>query len=209
MSLRRVLRTSLVAVAVGAASLAVATPAVAAPSAPAAVALAPMTDPHDNGGAVDLVGGQTTLKLDKGTAALLADNGVSVAPTGDAHAKGRKITFPITGGSVVAETVAGTIEHSGGLEFSAGDVSLGVEDFIIDTTEGVLTARVSGTDTRVPLLALDTSEASIEPGSKGVTVSGVRATLTAEAAAALNDTFGVSLFSEGVPIGTAKVVACV
>jgi len=31
----------------------------------------------------------------------------------------------------------------------------------------------------------------------------------AEAAAALNETFGVSLFSEGVPVGTAKVVACV
>jgi hypothetical protein len=206
MSLRRVLRVSLVTVAVGAAGLAVATPASAAPSAATAV-VAPATDPHD--GPVDLQGGQTTLKLDKGTAGLLADNGVSVSPTGDAHAKGRKITFPIVGGSVVPSTVAGTIEHSGGLEFSAGDVSLGVEDFVIDTTAGVLTARVSGTDTRVPLLNLDASEASIEPGDKGVTVRGVQGTLTAEAAAALNETFGVSLFSEGVPVGTAKVVACV
>jgi hypothetical protein len=205
MSLRRVLRISLVTVAVGTAGLAVATPATAAPAAIAVVA--PATDPHD--GPVDLQGGQTTLKLDRGTAALLADNGVSVGPTGDAHADGRKITFPIVGGAVVPATVAGTIEHSGGLEFSAGDVSLGVEDFVIDTTAGVLTARVSGTDTRVPLLDLDLTEASIEVEDKGATVRGVRATLTAEAAAALNETFGVSLFSEGVPVGTAKVAACV
>ncbi|MCO1654139.1 HtaA domain-containing protein [Pseudonocardia humida] len=196
-------------VAVGAAGLAVATPATAATAAPATVAVAPATDPHEQGGAADLQGGRTTLKLDEDTAALLADNGVSVTPTGDAHAKGGRISFPVTGGSLDPATTLGTVEHSGGLEFSAGDVSLGVQDFVIDTAEGVLTARVSGTDTRVPLLALDASEASVEADDKGVTVRGVSATLTAEAAAALNETFGVSLFSEGVSIGTAKVVACI
>ncbi|WP_214401317.1 HtaA domain-containing protein [Pseudonocardia lacus] len=189
----------------GAASLAVAAPATAAPAA----AVAPMTHPHEHDGAVDLQGGETTLKLDADTAALLADNGVSVAPTGDAHAKGAKVGFPITGGSLDPATTAGTVEHSGGLRFSAGEVGLGVEDFVIDTTAGVLTARVSGTDTRVPLLALDASQASVEGDEKGVTVRGVRATLTAEAAAALNETFGVSLFGEGVAIGTAKVAACI
>ncbi len=207
MSLRRVARLCVITAAVGAAGLAVPATATAAP-APAIAITAPATDPHDDA-AVDLVGGQTKLKLDPGTAQVLTDNGVSVSPIGDARAKGGKITFPITGGSVVPETVAGTIEHSGGLEFAAGDVSLGVEDFIIDTTAGVLTARVSGTDTRVPLLSLDASEASIEPGDNGVTVRNVQASLTAEAAAALNETFGVSLFTEGIPVGTAKVVACV
>jgi hypothetical protein len=35
----------------------------------------------------------------------------------------------------------------------------------------------------------------------------VRATLTAQAAAALNTTFHVSLFTKGLPIGTAAVYA--
>ena len=38
-------------------------------------------------------------------------------------------------------TLAGPIEHSGGLEFTAGDTTLGVQDFVIDTAAGVLTAR--------------------------------------------------------------------
>jgi hypothetical protein len=200
MALRRVLRASLVAVAVGAASLAVAAPASAAPAAP--------TTHHHSSTVKQLNDWQTTLKLDAGTAKVLKDNGVSVAPTGDAHPYGSKIAFPITGGSIDLSNLAGTIEHSGGLVFTAGDTSLGVQDFVIDTAKGVLTAEVSGTSTRVPLLDLDLSGASVKPDSKGVTISGVKATLTSEAAGALNKTFGVSLFTKGIPVGTAKVVAC-
>ncbi len=207
MALRRVLRASLVTVAVGAASLAFAVPASATPAAPATVA----TTHHHNDSSSsvkELHGYQTSLKLDAGTAKVLTDNGVSVKPIGDAHGKGGKISFPITGGSIDTKTLAGTIEHSGGLQFSAGGTSLGVKDFIIDTAKGVLTARISGTSTRVPLLDLSLADITVDADSKGATIRGVKATLTAEAAAALNKTFDVSLFSKGIPVGTAKVVAC-
>jgi hypothetical protein len=199
MALRRVLRAALVATAVGAAGLALTGTATAAPAAPA-------TAQHSK--VAKLFDWQTTLKLDAGTAEVLTDNGVSVKPTGDAHPYGGAIAFPITGGSLDLSSLAGTIEHSGGLQFSAGKTTLGVQDFVIDTAKGVLTAKVSGTSTRVPLLDLNLSGASIKPDSKGVTVTNVKATLTAEAAAALNKTFGVSLFTKGIPVGTAKVVAC-
>src|SRR5688572_11005891 len=91
MSLQRTLFASLVTAAVGAAGLVFAVPAAAAPAA-AAVVVAPATDPHD--GPVDLQGGKTTLELDAGTAGVLADNGVAVSPTGDARAKGARISFP-------------------------------------------------------------------------------------------------------------------
>ncbi|HZG91816.1 MAG TPA: HtaA domain-containing protein [Pseudonocardia sp.] len=207
MWLRRALRITMVTAAMGAASLAVAAPASAAPAAPAV--LAPATDPHPADAAADLEGGRTTLVLDAGTAGVLTDNGVSVSPTGDAHPSGGGISFPITGGEVVPSTLAGTIEHSGGLEFRAGGTTLGVQDFVIDTVAGVLTARVSGTDTRVPLLNLSLADASIKTQDNGFTVDGVRGTLTAEAAAALNATFGVDLFSAGLPVGTADVEACI
>ena len=115
----------------------------------------------------------------------------------DHEAEGRTFTFPITGGRVDSETVAGTIDHSGGIRFSAGDTKVGVEDFVIDTEDGVLTARVSGTETRIPLLDLDLSDASIDRDDGRVVVSDVRATLTGDAAAALNKTFDTKLFSEG------------
>ena len=201
MWIRRVLRTSLVIVAVGAAGVAFSGPAAAAP------ALTTHTEHHPSSTTLDISQGRTVLTLDKGTAGVLAENSVAVAPIAGATAHGRRLAFPIVGGSADRTTAAGTIEHSGGLTFSAGAKSLGVEDFVIDTTKGVLTARVSGTHTRVPLLQLDTSTASIHSGRTSLTVRNVRATLTREAAAALNSTFGVTLFSAGLPIGTATVRA--
>jgi hypothetical protein len=138
---------------------------------------------------------------------VLADNGVSVTAIDEATGGGTRFAFPIVGGSVVPATAAGEIEHVGGLEFAAGDVTLSVEDFVIDTVEGVLTARVTGTQTRVPLLDLDASHARIQDGRQRFVVRGVQATLTDEAAAALNGTFGVDLFAEGLPVGTATVRA--
>lgn len=102
---------------------------------------------------------------------MLEDNTVAVAPVAPATAVAGAISFPFAGGAVEAETPAGTIDHSGGLEFSAG-TSLEATDFIIDTTAGTLTT-----------------------------------TLTAEAAAALNDTFSVTIFEEGLSIGDVVVRA--
>lgn len=164
---------------------------------------APAFAAHDS--AVHLEGGHTALTLDEGTAEALADNGVSVEPIDAATASGLTFTFPIVGGRVDAETLAGTIEHSGGVRFSAGDAELGVEDFVIDTEDGALTARVSGSETRIPLLELDLSDASIDRGDGSIVVSDVGASLTGDAAAALNDTFDTTLFEEGLKIGVAEV----
>lgn len=156
---------------------------------------------------VTIKGGRTSLTVASGTLGVLTKNGVSVTPIKPASASGATFSFPITGGKVKPKTAAGTITHDGGLTFKAGKASLGVEDFTIDTTKGVLTARVSGTHTRVPLLKLDTSSAKISAKWGKLTVSNVKASLTAEAASALNKTFHVSLFKAGLAIGTAKVSA--
>jgi hypothetical protein len=156
---------------------------------------------------VHLDGGRTSLTVDRGTLKVLTDNDVSVTPVRGASAKGRTFTFPITGGAVDAKTLAGKIEHSGGLQFAAGGKKLTVVEFVIDTKKSVLTARVAGTKTRVPLLELDLGKAHITRGDGQVVVSNVRASLTGEAASALNKTFGVKLFKKGLAVGTAKVTA--
>jgi hypothetical protein len=194
--LRSLVRPSFLIAAIVAAMLALTGSALAGP-APAAMAAQK----------VHLKGGNTALTLDKGTASVLTKNGVSVKPISHAKASGLTFTFPITGGSVDAKTLAGEIDHSGGIKFSAGHKSLSVQDFVIDTKTGVLTAKVTGTKTRVPLLKLDLSKASIDKGSNQIVVGNVKATLTSEAAAALNKTFGVKLFKQGLTIGVAKVTA--
>ena len=163
--------------------------------------------PASNAAKVSIEGGNTALTLDKGTAGVLTKNGVKVAPLKHATASGLTFRFPITGGKVDATTLAGEIDHSGGIKFSAGKKSLSVQDFVIDTKAGVLTAKVTGTKTRVPLLKLNLKNAHIQKGKSQVVVSNVKATLTSEAAAALNKTFGVKLFKAGLTIGVAKVTA--
>jgi Htaa len=194
MWIRRALRMMLVVLAVGAASVAFTAPASA------------HTTHHPSSSTVKVTGGKTVLTLDAGTAGVLTANGVKVAPIAGAYASGSGIAFPITGGKVTTKA-AGTITHRGGLKFTAGHVSLGVQDFVIDTRKGVLTARVSGTKTRIPLLKLDLGDASVKAGKGTLTVKHVRGTLTKEAAAALNKTFGVKLFKAGLPVGTAAVKA--
>lgn len=155
---------------------------------------------------VDIDGGNTALTVASGTLKVLTDNGVKVTPIKGASASGATFSFPITDGDVDGTTLAGPIKHSGGLEFAAGGKKLRVQDFVIDAGKGVLTARVSGTHTRIPLLHLNLKNAHISKG-KTIVVSNVHASLSGTAAAALNKTFGVSLFKGGLAIGTAKVTA--
>ena len=156
---------------------------------------------------VDIDGGSTSLTVARGTLKVLTDNGVKVTPIKGASAGGRTFTFHITDGDVNGTTLAGPIKHSGGLQFAAGGKTLRVQDFIIDAGKGVLTARVSGTKTRIPLLHLSLKNAHISKGKTTIVVSNVNATLSGTAAAALNKKFGVSLFKKGLAIGTAKVTA--
>lgn len=191
MRFRAVTRLLLLMVALAAALVGLATPALAA----------------GNANKVDIDGGRTSLTVDRGTLKVLTDNKVSVKPVRGASASGRTFTFPITDGSVDAKTLAGTIEHSGGLQLSAGGKKLTVVDFIIDTRKSVLTARIAGTHTRFALLNLNLKNAKIEKGKNHVVVSNVKATLTKGAAGALNKTFGVKFFKGGLTIGVAKVTA--
>ena len=185
----------------------------------ALVAVACGDDDDDSGGGTDaaveeteavsqqlrLNGETTVLVLDEQTAMVLSDNGVKVAPVDPAAPGGDGIGFPITGGMVDSESLAGMIEHSGGLRFSAGGTKLEVTDFVVDTEAGTLTATAGGAD--VPLLALDLSGLERTEEGGAIVASGIEATLTPEAASALNDTFKVKLFEEGLAIGDVTVRA--
>ena len=154
---------------------------------------------------LELNGEMTTLVLDAGTAKVLTDNKVKVAPVDPAAPDGDGIGFPITGGTVDSESLAGTIDHSGGLRFSAGGTNLEVTDFVVDTEAGTLTATAGGAD--IPLLTLDLSGLERSMDGQAIVASGITAALTADAAKALNDTFKVKLFEEGLAIGDVTVTA--
>jgi hypothetical protein len=155
---------------------------------------------------VELAGGATSLALDSGAAAALTSLGVTAAPVDPAGVSGGALSFPITGGKLDAKSFAGRIRHSGGIRLSQGSTSVDLTSFTINVdSDPDLTALVGGQ--RVSILNLDLSQLDAQVRGRRITLAGVRATLTAAAAQALNGAFSTSAFSEGLLIGTATVAA--
>ena len=167
----------------------------------------------------ELAGGDTILALDPGAGAALQSLGITAAPIDPASATGAGLLFPITGGKVNATTFAGSIRHSGGLRLSRGSTVVDLASFTINNADADpdLTALVGGS--RVSILNLDLTQQArahralaihqldSQVSGRRITLSGARATLTAAAAAALNQAFGTTAFTEGLLVGTATVKA--
>jgi hypothetical protein len=148
--------------------------------------------------------GATALVLDEGAGAALESLGIAVAPLKPARAGDDGIAFPITAGKLNAKTYAGQIKHSGGLSFTRGSTRVDLRNFTINVDDAPdLTARVG--NARVSILDLDLSDAKITAKGRTLTIAGVKATLTDDAAGALNGAFGTDAFKEGLEIGTATV----
>lgn len=197
-----------------AASVAVLT-AIALMLVPGALASKKGAEPPAAAPAVDLLlaRGATTVSLDPGTAGALESLGVAVSPVRPATAGKRGISFPITFGVVDGTTLAGQIRHSGGLKAVQGDTSVYLTRYFIDLDDTPsltgLVGTAPNTGTRVELFDLDLSALEVIPSKRHITLKGVALTLTDDAAAALNGAFGAGAepFTEGLPIGTAKVTA--
>jgi hypothetical protein len=165
---------------------------------------------HKKGAGVTLsvVGGKTKLSIDEATGAALGSLGIAVEPIEPAYVRRGSFRFPITGGEVDAKTLAGQIRHSGGLAFVKGATRVELTDFFINVdAEPDLTAMIGGS--RVSILSLDLSALERKDQGNKVLLSGIAASLTGGAAAALNAAFSTSAFQEGLLIGTAQVKAYV
>jgi hypothetical protein len=164
-----------------------------------------------------LGGKQTAVKLDAGTADALKSLGVAVAPTGTAKfdAGTGTVSFPITGGFAAIHSdksykpgyIAGNVIHQGsGLKFSKGNQSIEVTDFVVDPGTSILTAT-AGNKSGIPLLSLDGTNVNVSMSGSDVVLQGTVAKLTATGASALNSTFGVTAFKEGIPLGVVTLTA--
>jgi len=164
--------------------------------------------------ATPLAGGTTTVTTGPGIAATLLRNGILPLATppgrqsiGISHGSlTTSFSFPVTGGAVDLATLAGTIRHRGGIVFInlRTGKKLAIDNFVIDTRTGTLTARVNRTSTRVPVFALDLSAATVSATGRQVKVGNIDVRLTAVAAGALNSALGTHVFSGGLDLGTAR-----
>ena len=170
---------------------------------------APPAQSAERSATTQVTGGQTLLRLDGGTAAVLADAGVGIRATGPATgpAGSTLFAFPIVGGEVNKDQLGGRIVHSGGLAITAGGTTLVVKRFVINLDTGYLTARVAGAGVRIPLLRLGAVTGGVKAAPGILVLNDVNVRLTGTAANALNQTFDTNLFSGGLLIGQATVVA--
>lgn len=189
--------------------------AAAAGIAAAVGAVAPAASAQPPPNTVQLANGETSLHLDGATAGVLTSNGVSVVPIGRADIVMPPVTapasgtieFPISGGSIVPNTGAGTYNHQGsGLRLRAGGVNVDLQNFVVNSRNGTVSAQVGGS--RVTILTLDTSDAVVirrGAGRIGTWIVRVDAELSGTAAAALNAAFDTDLFSAGIRLGRVDV----
>ncbi len=162
----------------------------------------------DNSKKVSLEGGSTSLILDEGAADALQSLDISAERVRPAKARPGGVRFPITGGKVDPETLAGRIRHAGGLALVRDETRVELTRFTVKIDERPnLTAKL-GRD-RVSILRLDLSNLKREDRGDTVRLRGIEGRLTAAAAGALNEAFSTDAFERGLKIGNARVRAVV
>jgi hypothetical protein len=159
--------------------------------------------------------GDTTVKLDAGFVAALTSLNVTPSAIGSSRLRNGAINFPITDGDLDFGNAKGEISHSGGLTLKAGNTSVELRDFLIDTSgaASIITGKVVVNDNfvaRIPLFdltlpALSLPLAAPSAGLAHVTIPSVKVKLNAGAAGALNSVFGITALAGGFPIGEATV----
>jgi hypothetical protein len=169
----------------------------------------------------DLSGVDTQVTLDQGFVDALTQLKVTPGPVGDAEiSKDGVASFPITGGNVtyydpassVRPFVQGIIDHEGsGLSLTAGGIEVDLTDFVIDpgTSELTGTVTVDGKEAATDALLFDLDGSTLNPlktNSDGsATLEGTTVTLSDDAAALLNETFGIDDLKGGLVIGISSI----
>ena len=165
---------------------------------------------------ISRLGGQSTnVALDASTVKALTGLGVKLGTYGTATLSGTTVSFPITGGfaAIHSDTsykpgyIVGSVIHQGsGITLSAGGKTVTLSDFVVDPGDSILTGTVNG-KIGVPLLFLNGANVKVTPTSTGVNLDGTVAELTSTAASALNQAFGTTALTAGIPLGVVHLVA--
>src|SRR5512135_2809285 len=178
---RRPLVLGLVAVALAAAGCGSNRPSGPTGTSPSAAASRPATSTaspsRSAAQTIMVIGRNTTLKLDPGTAQALKAAGVHV--------------------SVVSPAAAAP---SGGMTFTHAGKTVTATNFVLNTTQRTLSATVNGK--QVPLLAVDLSKMVRTTRGRLIVASGITSTLTRSAVVLLDARLRVTVFTRTLPIGT-------
>ena len=156
------------------------------------------------GSALTLSGTSSQLDLDPITSGVLSGAGVTVEAAEPATGAGKKFDVPVIGGKLTSGTLAGTIEHEGGITFVAGDKRVKYSDLKVDTVSEQVFTGDKGT---TPVFDLDFGDLQRSDDGGTIVLKQIVATLGIEAARELNAGLEVSAFVPRQVIGKITVRA--
>ena len=156
-------------------------------------------------------GGRTTLTLSKAFLADLTAAKITEGAVNSSQFYNNQIYFPITSGAISLKNAEGQIVHSGGISFTAGDKSVRLESFILNTLgeQPYITALVIANGRflgRINVFDVELSsdlKLPLVPESGDFFIPGTALRLDPAGAAALNDAFGVKTFEDNLYVGYA------
>jgi hypothetical protein len=150
-----------------------------------------------------VIGRSTDVVVNPVVSAALKQAGIAITAVAPATAR-TTLLFPVTGGQIVVATLAGTVNHTGGLTFSHSGRSVTLTSFVINTGTKQLTATVGGRP--MPIFDLNLASLKRASGPRGtVVVNGIGLTVISQAANALNNGLGVNTFKAGMNFGIATL----
>jgi hypothetical protein len=150
-----------------------------------------------------VIGKSTDVVVNHAVSAALKHAGITLTAVAPATAK-TTLLFPVSGGQIVVATLAGTVDHTGGLTFRHSGKSVTLTNLVINTKTKHLTATVGGHS--MPIFDLNLASPNGTSGPNHILVaSNIKLTVRSRAATALNNGLGVSTFKAGMNFGIATL----
>ncbi len=147
--------------------------------------------------------GTTSVTLNKGFFKKLKKAGVKVLKVSPGTVKNRKVTLPVSGGSIDPTNGLGSLELSGGMKFKRGKKTATVNTLVLDTAKSSLSAKVAGKSMKFAGVA----NLTYSRNGFGVNVNVAKLKLTGKAAKQLNKKLGFTGQKKGKAKGNKRASA--
>jgi hypothetical protein len=147
-----------------------------------------------------LTGKNTNLTLAAATVQALTTADVQISPVAPATAPSPGMfSLPVSGGTLTQVGLKGTVNHSGGVQFTHAGKTVTASNFVLNTVRSTLFATVQGS--QIPLLAVDLTHLVRTSSGSEIIASGISSTLIPSAAVLLNGQLATTVYTQGMPIG--------
>lgn len=149
-----------------------------------------------------VIGQKTDIVVNPAVSAALKHGGIAVTAVAPASAR-TSLLLPVSAGQIAIATLAGTVDHAGGLVLGHNGKHVTLTNFVINTNTKQLTATVSRRS--LPIFDLTLASPNSASGPYRAIVVKVKLTVTFQAARALNSDLGVRTFKTGMKFGIATL----